>query len=233
MNKTITLDVKDANAMNAYVSVPVGEGPFPAVMVFQEAWGINGHMRKIADKMAEEGYIAVAPELFHRTAEAGFTAPYGDFGIVQPHFTAITTEALEADVQATYDWVISQNEVRKDKVGCIGYCLGGRVSFIANSLLPLQASVSYYGGSTHILVDRAENIAGPHLFFWGGKDTHILPEHVQAITDALKNAGKDYINVLISYAEHAFNNDERASYNAEASTEAWGIAQAFLKNKLT
>jgi len=79
MSYTITLQVKDASPMNAYVSHPNKEGSFPAIIVLQEAFGVNKHIRSIADRLAAERYIAIAPELFHRTAPAGFEAPYTDF----------------------------------------------------------------------------------------------------------------------------------------------------------
>ena len=228
----ITLKVKDASDMNAYVSTPWGTGPFPAVMVFQEAYGVNHHIRSVADKLASEGYLAIAPELFHRTAPAGFEPPYGDFNLVMPHFQALTTEGMINDVKATYDWLVAQNNVIKHKIGCIGFCMGGRVSFIANSAVPLAASVAYYGGGTHMVADLAATLHCPQLFFWGGKDQHIKPEHIQTVIDAVKAAGKDYINVEMSYADHAFFCDERPSYHPQAAIESWGMTKAFFKNKL-
>ncbi len=232
MSRIITLSVKNANDMDAYVARPWGNGPFPAVMLFQEAYGVNNHIRKLADKIAGEGYLVVAPELFHRTAPAGFEAPYGDFAVVMPHYQAMTTELIIDDVQATYDWLAAQDNVRKNKIGCVGFCLGGRVAFIANSAVPLAGSISFYGGGTHMVADLASKLHGPQLMFWGGKDQHIKPEHVQTVVDALKAAGKDYINVEISYADHAFFCDERPSYHPQAALEAWGMTKAFFKNKL-
>ena len=219
--------------MNAYVAMPAGTGPFPAVMVFQEAFGVNQAIRKVADELAKEGYLAVAPELFHRTAPPGFESGYGDFAAVMPHFQVMNTENIINDVQATYDWLVARDNVQKDKIGCIGFCLGGRVCFIANSVVKLAASVSFYGGGMHMVADLASTLSAPQLLFWGGKDTHIKPEHVQTVIDALIKYEKDYINVVISYAEHAFFNDERPSYHPAAAKEAWGMTTAFLKNKLS
>jgi len=231
VSNIVTLSVKDAAPMSAYVALPEGNGPFPGVIVFQEAFGVNGYMRGVADRIAKQGYIAIAPELFHRTAPAGFTGSYTDFAAIQEHFQAITTEGLEADAQAAYDWLQANDKVKKDNIGCIGFCLGGRVSFIANTFLPLKAAVSFYGGGTHTLLDRADKMSGTQLFFWGGKDQHIKPEYVQEVVEAVKKAGKDYVNVEISYADHAFLNHERPSYNADAAHEAWGMVDEFFKNK--
>lgn len=229
----VMLHVSDGTTMQAYVSIPEGKGPFPAVIVIQEAFGVNGHMRHVADKIAKEGYITIAPEMFHRTAEPGFEIPYNvDFSLIMPHFQALTTENLAADVKACYDWLQKQANVVHNKIGSIGFCLGGRVSFIANATLPLAAAVSYYGGGTQALADMAKDLHAPHLFFWGGQDTHILPEHVNTVIEAVKKANKPYTNVVISYAGHAFSCDDRPSFNKQAASEAWAMSMAFLKNNL-
>ncbi|WP_262922922.1 dienelactone hydrolase family protein [Hymenobacter cellulosilyticus] len=140
-------------------------------------------------------------------------------------------EGLTADVQAAYAWLQAQDNVT-EKIGSIGFCLGGRVSFLANAVVPLSAGVSYYGGGTHHLAGRAGELHAPHLFFWGGQDTHIPKEQIDTITAALDAAGKPYINTVISYAEHGFHCDERPSYNADAAQEAWAMTLAFFGEKL-
>jgi len=231
MSNTVTLNVKDAPQMNAYIAMPAGTGPFPGVMVFQEAFGVNKHIRDVADRIANEGYVAIAPELFHRTAPPGFESGYSDFSAVMPHIQALTTEQLIDDIQAAYDWLATQANVQKDKIGCIGFCLGGKATFIANSALPLVASVSFYGGGMHAIADRAATLHGPQLLFWGGKDQHIKPEFIQTVIEALKKEGKDYINVEISYADHGFFNDDRPACHPQGAKEAWGMTKAFFKNK--
>ena len=232
MSFTVTLSVNEAPPMNAYVAKPNGDGPFPAVMVFQEAFGVNQNIRTVADRMAAEGYFAIAPELFHRTAPAGFESGYGDFSLVKPHLEALTTEKLIDDIQAVYVWLLTQQEVKKDKIGCIGFCVGGKVAFIANSLVPMAACVSFYGGGTHTIASRAATLGAPHLFFWGGKDQHIKQEHIAAITAAMVQEDKDFINVTISYADHGFFNNDRPAYHAAAAAEAWGMIKEFFRTKL-
>ncbi|HTA82405.1 MAG TPA: dienelactone hydrolase family protein [Bacteroidia bacterium] len=228
----INLQVSDGTTMQAYVSMPEGKGPFPAVMVFQEAFGVNSHIRNVADRVAKEGYVAIAPELFHRTAAPGAEMSYGDMNAIMPHFQGMTLEGMSTDVKATYDWLQKQANVKHDKVGCIGFCLGGRVSFIANTVVPLSAAISFYGGRTSDYVDRAPLMSGPHLFFWGGLDKHITPDQIDTVINAVKAANKLYTNVVISYADHAFHCDERPSYNAKAASEAWAMSMACFKNNL-
>ncbi len=218
--------------MNAHLAMPEGHGPFPALIVLQEAFGVNHYIKDVAGRLAKEGYVAIAPELFHRTAPVGYEISYTDFSLAASHIQAITIEGLQNDIQAAFDWLQLQHKVQKNNIGSIGFCLGGRASFIANSFLPLKAAVSFYGGGIHTLLDRTEKLQAPHLFFWGGKDKHILPEHIATTTGALRKAEKDFINVEISYADHGFFCDERAAYQPDAAREAWGMTTAFLKNKL-
>ena len=229
---SLVLAVADGTQMHAYVARPQGSGPAPGIILFQEAFGVNGHIRNVADRLAAAGYVVVAPELFHRTAAPGLEISYSDFPSAMPHFQGISVEGLTQDAQAAYDWLQTQDDVRKDKIGVIGFCLGGRVAFVANAKLPLAAAVSYYGGGLHTLTDLAPALHAPHLFYWGGLDQHISKDNVKQIIDAVEVTGKPYINTVISYADHGFNCDERPSYNPAAAAEAWALTLAFFKEKL-
>ncbi len=225
----ISLQVADGSSMAAYTSLPANRtGKLPAIIVLQEAFGVNHHMRNVTDRFAKEGFVAVCPEIFHRTAPVGFEGSYSDFASVMPHYQAVTTETFEQDLQATYDWLVKQGNVDPDRIFSVGYCLGGRVSFLANAILPLKAAVSYYGGGTDTIADKAKDLHGRHLFFWGGLDKHIKSENIHTVIRAMEAAEKDFINVKISYADHAFACDERPSYNETATKEAWALTLAFL-----
>ena len=215
--------------MAAYVAVPEHPAPARGIIVLQEAFGINNHIRNVTDRFAAEGYTAIAPELFHRTGP-GFEGNYTDFASAMPHYQAITEPGLAADLTAAYNWLLSRGV---NQVATVGFCLGGRVSFLANAVLPLRAAVSYYGGGiAPSLLPRAKDQHGPILLFWGGQDNHISPDHVKAVTDALRAAGKHFVNVEFSQAGHAFNCDDRPSYNAAAARESWALTLAFLKTHL-
>lgn len=229
---SLVLPVADGTQMHAYVARPQASGPAPGILLFQEAFGVNGHIRNVADRLAAAGYVVIAPELFHRTAAPGTEISYSDFSSAAPHYQAITPEGLTADLQAAHAWLQNEPDVVNDRIGSIGFCLGGRVSFLANAVLPLAAAVSYYGGGTHLLKDQAPELHAPHLFFWGGQDKHISPEQVAEVVQALDAAGKPYINTVISYADHGFHCDERPSYNREAAQEAWTLTMSFFNEKL-
>lgn len=226
-----TVKVKDGTEIALYTAIPEGEGPFPALIVIQEAFGVNHHIRTLAERYCQEGYAVVSPDLFHRTA-VRIEVDYDDFFKAAPHFHAITKEGLTADLQAAYDFLASNEQVLQEKAGAVGYCLGGRVSFLANAVLPLSAAVSYYGGGLEQFKDEAEHLHGTHLFYWGGLDQHIGEEAIQTITGAVKQAGKDYENIVFSYADHGFNCDERASYHPLAAQEAWAHTLAFFNGRL-
>jgi carboxymethylenebutenolidase len=226
----ITLKVSDGSSMDCYVARPTDSSSHRGIMVFQEAFGVNSHIRNVAERFAAEGYVAIAPELFHRTAP-GFEGNYKDFTSVMPHMRAMTNESAEADVRATYDWLKSQKSVQQDRICSTGYCMGGRMSFLANSILPLHAAASFYGGGiAQGLLDRAARLHAPMLFFWGGLDKHIPPEQRNAVVQALAAAGKSYVNVEFSDADHGFNCDERASYQPRAARQSWALLLEFLRS---
>jgi carboxymethylenebutenolidase len=227
----VTLPVAGGSKMAAYTALPENtSGKLPAIMVLQEAYGVNHHIRSVAERFANEGYIAISPELFHRTAPKGFEGNYNDFSTVTPHTKALTIKGFEVDLKATYKWLTEQGNVDQNRIYSVGYCMGGRVSFLANTLLPLKAAVSYYGGGLDTIADRAPQLHGKHLFFWGGLDKHIKSENIHTVIKALEAAGKDFVNVKISYADHGFNCDARSSYNEAASKEAWALTLAFLQD---
>ncbi len=227
----VELKVAQSPLMLAYISRPADAGPHPGLMVFQEAFGVNSHIRNVADRFAAEGYVAIAPELFHRTAPAGFEGDYKDFPSVMPHARAVTNEAAEADVLATYEWLHSNSQVKPDAISCVGFCMGGRVSFLANSVVPVRNAVSFYGGGIAPgLLDRAAKLHGPVLLIWGGLDKHITPEHRKAVTDALTAEHKVYVNAEFSNADHGFFCNERSAYEPNAACQAWALTLEFLRS---
>lgn len=237
---TVTLNVSDSTSMPAYVARPAHGGPAPGLIVLQEAFGVNAHIRDITERFAREGYVAVAPALFHRT-DPHFEGLYTDFAAAMPHVKALTDDGQSADIRAAFDWLKSDAGGSAAKVGSIGYCMGGRASFLADTLLPLQASVSYYGGGIAAgaqplfpdIRGRASDLHAPILLFWGGKDEHIGLDGARAVEDAIRATGKPYTQVTFSEADHGFFCDARASYSPEAAAEAWPLTLAFLARHLS
>ena len=223
----VDLKVDDGTSMLAWVSRPAAEEPKRGLLVFQEAFGVNAHIRDVTNRFAALGYTAIAPELFHRTVPPKWEGGYTDFPAVMPHLQALTETGLENDVRATYNWLIG-NSAAGANVGCIGFCMGGRAAFLANSILPFKAAVSYYGGNIPMLLGRTARLSAPMLLVWGELDHHIPVEHRNQVTAAMREAKKEYIDVVFSNADHGFFCDERASYQPKAARLAWDLTKSFL-----
>lgn len=226
-----TFPVADGTQMDVYVAFPeeaTGKR-FPGVMLFQEAFGVNDHIRDVAKRIAAEGYVVMAPELYHRTAK-GFVCSYTDFAAARQHLNTLTLEGLEADIRATAEALVAHPRVQAEQILSIGFCLGGRVSFLAATVLPLRAAACFYGGGiAQQLLDRVDHIQSPLLLCWGGQDKHITSDHIQAITRSLDAQQKDYINVVFSLADHGFFCDARASYHPASAAVAWELIKAFFR----
>src|SRR5581483_7677269 len=185
----VRLNVADGTEMAAFVAHPKSQAE-EAVLVIPEAFGVNPHIKNITRRLAQEGFWAIAPEIFHRTAPVGFEASYDNFPALKPHFDALSEETLLLDSKAAYGWIQDQGIMKPEKIGCVGFCLGGRVAFIANAKLALGAAVSFYG--SRILsqsFDLAKDQNAPLLLIWGGKDKSSPPEKIKELNDALRAAG--------------------------------------------
>lgn len=210
--------------MNAYVARPKA-APKAGIIVFQEAFGVNHYIRGICDRFAAEGYLAIAPELFHRTGE-GIEISYTDFPATAAHLQALTVEGQEADMHATHEWLSGQGVT---KLTCIGFCMGGRAAFLANSILPFSACISFYGRVAPELLERVTQFSAPMLFFWGGQDTHISQSDWGKIGIAMNAAGKEQITVEMGQAGHGFFCDERVAYHEASAKIAWPLVLNFLQ----
>ncbi len=229
MENYITVKVSDGTEMRVYVSRPSSPGKHPGIVVYHEAFGVNPHVRDVVDRFAREGYVAIAPELFHRTG-VGIEGDYNDFTGMQKHFTAIKEDLVEADVRASYNWLIGDSSVDANRTACIGFCMGGRIAFQTNTILPVKAAVSFYGGSiAESFVGRIPQLHGAALMFWGGRDKRILPEHIHSIIQGFRSANKQYTNIVFSDAEHGFFNDARTTYHKESAEQAWPLLLHFLR----
>lgn len=224
----VSLAVADGSTMDAFVARPAASGKYPAILVFQEAFGVTAHIRDVAERFAKIGLVAIAPELFHRTAP-GAEINYDDAPTAMQHARAATTEQLISDIKAAYEWLVNDPGVHTDRIASVGFCMGGRASFLACAKVPLQGAISFYGGGiAPALLPHVAELHAPILFFWGGLDKHIGPDQTRAIVDECKRLGKPYVNVEFSDADHAFFRDVGPKYHPEAASLAWGLILSFL-----
>jgi len=224
----VELAVADGSIMRAWYTRPAQSTDHPGLMVFQEAFGVNSHIRSVADRFAEAGYAVIAPELYHRSAP-DFEGKYDDIAPSIALARQLKPENLEHDVRATYDFL---HQSAGDRIVCVGFCMGGRVSFVANVTVPVKAAVSYYGGGLADLITRASNCSAPMLFFWGEQDQHIPSEQRQKVAEGMRESRHQSVQVTFSDAGHAFFNDQRPSYNAAASKLAWDLTLSFFEQNL-
>lgn len=227
-NEFVKLSVSDDSSMRAYVSRPSGEAK-QGIIVLQEAFGVNPYIRSVADRLAAEGFLAIAPELFHRSGGDGFEAAYGDYDAVRPQMAAMTDAGLEADLQAAHAWLLSEGDIASGAVSAIGFCMGGSAAFIADAILPLKSAVSFYGGRTAKLLSRVPDLHAPILYFWGGLDAHIPAADRRAVVDAMVEHKKSYADVTFSDADHGFFCDARHSFHKKSAELAWPMTLEFLK----
>lgn len=225
-----------------WVDLPTPDGPMrtyvarpdrsarAGIVVFQEAFGVNDHIRDVAGRFAQLGLVAAAPELFHRTVRE-FEAPYdtdGAWETIEPHYKALTASGMSDDAAAAYEYLVERAGV--EVVANAGFCLGGRASYVANARAPFAAAISFYGGGiAPDLLGLAQKQSGPILMFWGALDANIPPAAYRSIADALEGAGKAHEQVIFSQAGHGFFCDQRKSYNAQAAEQAWALSVAFLR----
>jgi len=230
----IEVPVDDGTKVDLYVARPTDEHDRQAgLLVFQEIFGVNAHIRDVCARFARLGYTAVAPDMFHRTAPL-FEAAYTDFSGRQ-HAQATSGEQRSADIRAAHGWVHKLLCDRTDDVsiGAIGFCMGGGLAFRANATVPLKAAVSFYGGAmSNELVELAPAQHGRLLLVWGGKDPMITVDRRRASEDALSAADKTFTSIVFSDAQHGFFCDVRGSYDEIAAKESWALVTQFLAHHL-
>jgi carboxymethylenebutenolidase len=230
--ETVQLPVDDGTTMTAYVARHMKLQNPPGIMVYQDAFGVNDHFKEVAVRFAAEGFVAIVPEVYHRSGNDVKFA-YGDIPGSRPAAALATPENLAADTRAAYAWLTTAGGVAKDRVASIGYCMGGRITYMANAALPLAGAVSYYGGNLSVepYAAMVPNQHCPILMFWAGLDKHLKPEQHRALADLLTAAGKDHTQVVFAQAEHGFFCNDRAEYHPVAAHESWALTLEYLRSR--
>jgi carboxymethylenebutenolidase len=203
----ITIKAGDGGSFGGYLSTPAA-GSGPGVIVLQEIFGVSAHVRSVVDRWAQEGYVALAPDLFWRLkpgVDLGFSAE--DVKTARELGGRFDVDQGVRDIGNAITAIRSRPEF-KGKVGAVGYCLGGRLAFLAAARLGVDAAVSYYGTRMEGHLDEAKSIRCPIMFHFGGKDTAVPAETRDKIRAAL-GAHDQAESYVYAEAGHAFNNDRR------------------------
>jgi carboxymethylenebutenolidase len=217
--------------MRVYLSQPETTGKAPGVLVIMEAFGVTKHIQEVTDKPAREGYVAAAPVLYHRPGSNPAFSYGGDDAEARTRAMAsLRDDELGHDLNTTIAYLQGHAQVRAERLGIVGFCVGGRIAYLAATSCPgLSAAVVYYGG--RILrpfgegpspFQRTANVQCPVLGNFGALDQSPAPDEVRRIETELNKHGKICDVKIYPGADHGFNCDERPSYHAEASHDAWG-----------
>ncbi len=209
--------------LTGYLARPEGNEPAPAIVVVQEWWGLNEHIKDVTRRFADEGFVALAPDLYH--------------GVVTSEPDEARKQVMELDmmaavqeIQAAVDYLLAQEYVNGDKAAIIGFCMGGRLVLQTGLVAEnLSAIIPFYG--TPLTAEEAPNIKAPVLGLYGADDGGIPVADVRAMETALTEAGIENEIIVYDGAPHAFFNDTRAdSYRPEAAADAWTRVLALLKS---
>ncbi len=220
MSETVKLKASDGHELDAYVARP-SDAPIAGLVVVQEAFGVNSHIRSVADGYARDGFLAIAPAMFDRIergVELGYEGDDRQRGIALAR--QINLDNAVKDVAAALQYLRDQ-ELKKS--GVIGYCFGGTMAWLAATRLDPDAAVGYYGGN--IANFAQENPRCPVMLHFGELDKHIPKEGI----DKVQAAHPEVQIFWYENADHGFNCNDRASYNPEAAKLARGRSLEFLK----
>lgn len=221
MNGEIVRFPSNGETAQGYLSVPAS-GSGPGVIVLQEWWGLHDHIKDVCDRFAAEGWVALAPDLFH-----GESADHPDEA--GRLMMALEIGQTSKDLAGAVRFLQDRSEVTSEKVGCIGFCMGGQLAlYAATDNEDIGACVDFYG--IHPKVEpKLENLTGAFLGHFGEKDEMVPPKAGQAIVDRLKELGKTAEIEVYPDCDHAFFNDTRPEvYQPEAAKKAWQRTLDFL-----
>jgi carboxymethylenebutenolidase len=233
---TIRLRTGDGE-MKCYQVQPRGPGKFPAVLVIMEAFGLNDHIKDVTERIAAEGYIAIAPDLYYRESPnvVGYDQLQAAIGLMQK----LDTEKAMADLERVIAHLRAQNFVLGDRLGITGFCMGGTLAFLAACKFPtdFKAAVPFYGGgiaddSPTAALNSAAELRAPVLCLFGERDPYIPLSQVRKIEDTLRALGKSCDVKTYPGADHGFFCDDRASYHPEAAQDAWATTKAWFAQHL-
>ncbi len=231
MIRTEKVTIPNQNlAIDAYLASPETPGKFPAIIVIQEIFGVNAHIREVTDRLANQGFVAIAPAIFQRLAP-GFEAGYTPEEVIIGRTYKNQTKASEllSDIQATINYLYSLPQVQQGGVGAMGFCFGGHVVYLTATLAEIKATASFYGagitnscpGEKEPTITKTKDIKGTIYAFFGLEDASIPVAEINEIEAELTKHKIKHEIFRYSGADHGFFCDRRGSYNQKAGTDAW------------
>jgi carboxymethylenebutenolidase len=223
--------------MPAYVCRPAGAGSHAAVIVVMEAFGLNAHIKDVTERIAREGYVTIAPDLFYRFGSP--IVPYEDVPRALGYIQKFDDAVLMAELGVVIQHLKGRPEVRSDRIGITGFCVGGRIAFLTACRHPvaIKVAVPFYGGgiaadTPTAPINLADRIQCPILCFFGETDKMIPMDQVRRVDETLKRLKKTAEVKVYKGAGHGFFCNDRASYDAGAAQNAWDIMRQWLTKYL-
>ena len=241
VTERVQIPLEGGGPMGGYLARPQGGGPHPSVIVFMEIFGINSHIRDVTERVAREGYVALAPDYFHRTGP-GVEYGYDDAGMAKGMqlLAGLDADEMIADARAAIAWLRERKDVT-GKVGAMGFCIGGHMTYLTACETDVAAAASFYGGGIAgakgpggdaSTLSRTGQIGGRIVCLFGEKDGLIPADQVKAIRAALATHGIDHEVVVYPGADHGFFCDQRATYQKAAADDAWRRVKELYRAKL-
>ncbi len=224
----------DGKTFKAYLALPPvtpRREPAPGLVVLQEIWGVNAHIRAVADQYASDGYTVLSPDLFWRL-QPRVDLGYDDEGTKQAfgYRKAIDLDLADRDIKSTVAVLKAMSTVAGG-TAAVGYCMGGMLAYRAAAKAGIDCAVCYYGGGIAQMLDLAPSITAPMALHFGNKDAHITRDHVASIRAAL--AGRHNVTIdTYAAADHGFNCWARPSYHQQSAALAHGRSLAFFATHL-
>jgi len=237
MNDTNNTQI--SGTLQGYAAYPETSGRFPGVVVIMEAYGINGHIRGVCQRLANAGFVAVAPDIYH-----GEVISYTDTDKVMAKIPTVRDEPTLNEIGESLNWLAEHKNVMPKQLGIIGFCMGGRLAFLANCRFPdqLKAAVGFYGGGIAPggpdrfgrtpPIGEAHKMQAPIFLGYGADDQGILPAEHARVAETLSTAKKRYTLAVYPGAGHGFLCEERANYAPKAAELAWPEIIGFLRTNL-
>ena len=226
--KTMMISYKSGNdTVQAYLAIPEGDGPFPGLIVIHEWWGLTDWIKENADSFADDGYAAIAIDLYRGKSTSNPKEAAELSG-------SVTKERAITDLKAAYNYLQNLPNVDSEKIGSIGWCMGGGYSLQTALNIPdLNACIIAYGRLTDD-TNEVKKINCPVLGIFAEKDPNITPEKVHAFENLLNVEGKENRIIIYPNVSHAFMNPEnKKGYDESTANEAWNQIYSFLDDNLT
>jgi carboxymethylenebutenolidase len=232
---TLQLNTPDGN-METHEVRPKDGGARPAIIVLMEAFGLNSHIKDVTERVSREGYVAIAPDLYHR--EPVRLVPYKELPKAIEIMNRLQDPKVMSDVGAVISHLRSQKYVKAGAIGVTGFCMGGRFTYLtaAHHNKDIKAAVAFYGGGIPMgnpsPLSRTNEINCPIYLFFGAKDPLIPQDHVTQINKALTENKKTFMIKVYPEATHGFFCSERESYHADSARDAWDKFKSFFAQHL-